>query len=89
MENKMHSEGEFDGHPTQAHADHAVIMKAHGIVNHPERMAAVHALHKQSMPSLEEFYKGKKKGLEHKEKGESAAEEKAESPKEEIEEGGI
>lgn len=37
----------FDGHPTQAHADHAAIMKAHGIISNPERMNAVHQLHGQ------------------------------------------
>lgn len=40
--------GDFDGHPTQAHADHAAIMKAHGIISSPERMNAVHELHAKS-----------------------------------------
>jgi hypothetical protein len=50
----------FDGHPTQAHADHATIMKAHGIIGNPERMNAVHALHAQG-GGLINFLKKKQK----------------------------
>ena len=41
-------EAQFGGHPSQAHQDHAHIMKAHAIIQDPGRMAAVHALHQQS-----------------------------------------
>lgn len=56
----------FDGHPTQAHADHAAIMKAHGIINNPERMGAVHALH-QNSGGLINYLKKKQKDFSAKE----------------------
>ena len=52
----------FEGHPTQAHADHATIMKAHGIISDPHRMNAVHALHAHG-GGLIGFLKKKQKEL--------------------------
>ena len=60
------SKPNFDGHPTQAHADHAAIMKAHGIISNPHRMNAVHALH-SSGGGLMEYLKKKQKDFSTKE----------------------
>lgn len=61
----------FDGHPTQAHADHATIMKAHGIIGDPHRMAAVHQLHAQG-GGLMEYLKKKQKDFSMKESQQGA-----------------
>jgi len=63
----------FDGHPTQAHADHAVIMKAHGIIADPHRMQAVHALHGQG-GGLINYLKKKQKDFAMKESQQGPAE---------------
>lgn len=60
------SEG-MDGHPSQAHADHAAIMKAHGILQNPDRMAGVHAIHNSAKKDLFSFYKEKEANLGKKE----------------------
>jgi hypothetical protein len=62
----------FDGHPTQAHADHAAIMKAHEVIQDPQRMAGVHALHK-SGGGLIAYLEKKKKDFATKEAQQSAA----------------
>lgn len=78
------SDASFDGHPTQAHADHAAIMKAHGIIHHPGRMAAVHALHKKSEGLMDMLHRRQKEvsgaheGSPAEEAMESPAQEKAE-----------
>ena len=61
---EMHSN--FDGHPTQAHADHAAIMKAHEVIQDPDRMHAVQNLHKQG-GGLIEYLKKKQKDFATKE----------------------
>ena len=61
----------FDGHPTQAHADHAAIMKAHEVISDPERMANVHALHK-SGGGLIAYLEKKKKDFSMKESQQGA-----------------
>ena len=62
----------FDGHPTQAHADHAAIMKAHEVIQDPNRMAGVHALH-QSSGGLIAYLEKKKKDFATKEAQQKAA----------------
>lgn len=66
------ADGDFDGHPSQAHADHAAIMHAHGIISNPHRMAAVHALH-QDGGGLINFLKKKQKDFSMKEPQQKAA----------------
>jgi len=56
----------FDGHPTQAHMDHANIMKAHEAISDPARMEAVHALHAKS-GGLISYLKKKQKDFSMKE----------------------
>lgn len=75
----MAAPSEFEGHPTQAHADHAAIMKAHGVISNPHRMAAVHALH-QAGGGLMEYLKKKQKDFSAKSAGPEAGPAHAETP---------